>query len=130
MSSMIHSARPTVSTVENIVVGLNLFCLWKVGTDGRHVQKNDHYRPWLWVGLVDQYCNVEFSLRYVNLWCKKICITIAILLYITNFLKSLFCKIFEYRKSKKFFRRNRYFRKFIICKLYYCLPEFENIFSM
>ena len=39
---MIHSARPTVSSVANIVVAWNLFCFarfWKVGTDGRHVRK-------------------------------------------------------------------------------------------
>ena len=44
VSSMIHSARPTVSPVANIVFALNLFCFEKWGrTDGRtsvrHVQK-------------------------------------------------------------------------------------------
>ena len=33
---------------------LKFVLFWKVGTNGRHVQNNDHYRPWLWVGLVDQ----------------------------------------------------------------------------
>ena len=38
VSSMIHSARPTVSPVENIVFAWNLFCFarfWKLGMDGR-----------------------------------------------------------------------------------------------
>ena len=40
MSSMIHSARPTLSPVANIVFALFCFArFWKVGTDGRHVQK-------------------------------------------------------------------------------------------
>ena len=57
---MIHSARPTVSPVVNIVFAWNLFCyarFWKVGTDGRTdnmCENNDHYHPWLWVGQVDQ----------------------------------------------------------------------------
>ena len=36
---MIHSARPTVSPVANIVF-FDLFCyIWKVWTDGQHVRK-------------------------------------------------------------------------------------------
>ena len=44
---MIHSARPTVSPVANIVFTLS--CLdrsWKVGTDDM-CKNNDHYQPWL-----------------------------------------------------------------------------------
>ena len=57
---MIHSARPTISPVANIVFAWNLFCfarIWKVGMEVRTdnmCENNDHYRPWLWVGLVDQ----------------------------------------------------------------------------
>ena len=37
---MIHSARPTVSPVANIVFAWHLFCFVKfIRTDGRHVQK-------------------------------------------------------------------------------------------
>ena len=47
VSSMIHSAKPTVSLVVNIALAWNLFRFakfWKVGTDdvcmyGQHVQK-------------------------------------------------------------------------------------------
>ena len=44
VSSMIHSSRPTVSPVVNIVFAWNLFCFEKWGqtyrrTNGRHVQK-------------------------------------------------------------------------------------------
>ena len=55
---MIHSARSTVTPVASIV--FNLFCFarfWNVWTDGRTDDmygNNDLYRPWLWVGRVDQ----------------------------------------------------------------------------
>ena len=64
---MIHSARPTVSPVVNIVSAWNFVVFWKVGTDGRShgrtdewttcvcEKNNDHYRLWLWGGRVDQY---------------------------------------------------------------------------
>ena len=55
---MIHLARPTVSPVANIVFALFCFArFWEVGTDGRTdniCKNNDPYRPWLWVGHVDQ----------------------------------------------------------------------------
>ena len=51
-SSMIHSARITVSKVANIVFASNLFC-FEVRTDDMW-KNNDHYRPWLWVGREDQ----------------------------------------------------------------------------
>ena len=60
VSSMIHSARLTVSPAVNIVFAWNLFCFarfWKVETNVRTdnlCENNDHYRQWLWVGLVDQ----------------------------------------------------------------------------
>ena len=68
VSSMIHSAKPTVSPVVNIV--FSLFCFarfWKMGTDvdllrtyGQHVRKQwSLYWPWLWVGRVDQYKKVS-----------------------------------------------------------------------
>ena len=53
VSSMIHSARPTFSPVTNIAFAWNLFCFEKVRTDDM-CKNNDHYWPWLWVGLVDQ----------------------------------------------------------------------------
>ena len=60
VSSMIHSARRTASPVANIVFALNSLCFarfWKVGMDGwteDMCENNDPYRPWLWVGRVDQ----------------------------------------------------------------------------
>ena len=64
MPSMFHSARPAVSSVANIVFAWNLLCFEK--TDGRKdgrrddmCKNNDHYRSWLWVGLVDQNKNVD-----------------------------------------------------------------------
>ena len=60
---MIHSARLTVSPVANMVFTWNLFRFEKWGrTDGQSddmCKNNDHYRPWLWVGLVDQYIFVR-----------------------------------------------------------------------
>ena len=65
---MIHSAKPTVSPVAKIV--FCFFCLIRFEkwgrTDGRRTdgrtdvrtddicENNDPYRPWLWVGRVDQ----------------------------------------------------------------------------
>ena len=37
--SVIHSTKPTVVEVANIVFTWKLFCFEKVGTDGRHVKK-------------------------------------------------------------------------------------------
>ena len=58
VSTMIHSARPTVSGVANIVFTWNLFCLEKWGRTDLQTddmcENNDHYRPWVRVGLVDQ----------------------------------------------------------------------------
>ena len=55
VSSMIHSARPTVA---NIVFALFCFArFWNVETDMRTddmCKNNDPYWPWLWVGRVDQ----------------------------------------------------------------------------
>ena len=51
VSSMIHSAIPTVSPVVNIVFAGNLFCFarfWKMGKNIRTdnmCENNDHYRP-------------------------------------------------------------------------------------
>ena len=49
MSSMIHSARPTFSTLANIV----FFVCGDERTDNMY-DNNDPYRPWLWIGRVDQ----------------------------------------------------------------------------
>ena len=72
---MIHSARPTVLPVANIVFALFCFArFWKVGTDGRTdnmCKNNDPYRPWLWVGRVDQFtrhsrmCGWYFMMVYI-----------------------------------------------------------------
>ena len=59
MSSMIHSVKPTVWPVTNIV--FTLFCFarfWKVRKGGRTddmCENNDPYRSWLWVGRVNQF---------------------------------------------------------------------------
>ena len=53
---MITSARPTVSPVATIVFCCFVLLDLKSG-DGRTdnmCENNDHYRPWLWVGWVDQ----------------------------------------------------------------------------
>ena len=52
VSSMIHSARSTVTPVANIVFCCFVFLDLKSG-DGR--TDNYPYWPWLWVGRVDQY---------------------------------------------------------------------------
>ena len=62
---MIHSARPTVLPVVNIVFDWDLFCFeYVVGTDWRTEEwtddmckNNDHFMSWLWVGRVDQQEN-------------------------------------------------------------------------
>ena len=62
MPSMIHSARPTVAIT---MLTWNLFCL--AMTEGRtdtNCQNSDHFRPWLWVSLVDGY--------YFHTWCPSI----------------------------------------------------------
>ena len=59
---MIYLARPTVLSVANIVFTWKLFCFEKWGRTyvRTYVRKddmcenNDHFRPWLWVGRVDQ----------------------------------------------------------------------------
>ena len=61
VSSMIHSARPIVTPVTNIVFCYFVFLDLKSGnrcTKGRSenmCENNDPYRPWLWVGRMDQY---------------------------------------------------------------------------
>ena len=57
------------SPVVNIVFTWNLSCFarfWKVETDGRTdkmYENNDHYRPWLWVGRVDELGNFSRQCR-------------------------------------------------------------------
>ena len=71
LSSMIHSARTTVSPVMNIVFTWNLLCFEKWGRTEGHTcayvpvreymcENNDHY--WLWVVRVDQQ-KCFFNLR-------------------------------------------------------------------
>ena len=65
---MIHSARPTLSPVAKIVFASFCFArFWKV-TDGRtDICKNNYpYRPWMWVGRVDQYNIFTFLLYYLQ----------------------------------------------------------------
>ena len=63
---MIHSARPIVPPVATTILTWKLFCFarfWKVGTYGRADNKSknsDHYRLWLWVGLVDNLSIGQF----------------------------------------------------------------------
>ena len=64
VSSMIHSARPTVPPVANIVFDWNLFSFKKWGRTDK-CKNNDHNRPWLWVGRVDQ------REKWKNLLCCK-----------------------------------------------------------
>ena len=71
VSSEIHSARPTVSTVANIVFAKNLFCFVKNGdvrTDDMCGNNDD--RPLLWVGIVDQKPFVQASYEFFEelLW--------------------------------------------------------------
>ena len=65
VSSMIHSARPTVSPVVNIVFAWKLFCFEKRGRTDDMCKNNDHYRPWLWVGLVDQHREISKKMHLV-----------------------------------------------------------------
>ena len=66
---MIHSADPQSRQYWTFVFTWNLFCFarfWKVGTDVRTdymCENDDHYRPWLWVGRVDQYKRNPLKLR-------------------------------------------------------------------
>ena len=54
---MIHSSRPPVSPIANIVFCCFVLLHLKSG-DGRTdnmCENNDPYWPWLWAGRVDQY---------------------------------------------------------------------------
>ena len=53
---MIHSAIPTVSPVATIVFCCFVLLDLKSGDErtDNMCENNDHYRPWLWVGRVDQ----------------------------------------------------------------------------
>ena len=70
---MIHSARPTVSSVENIVFIWNLICyasFLKSGegrTEEQQCENNDDYGTWLWVGRVDQKLK-QLQVGDVNVW--------------------------------------------------------------
>ena len=67
VSSMIHSARPTVPPVAITIFNWTfLFCAilrrrTDVRTDDMY-ENSDHYRPWLWVSLVD-HLNFQNFLR-------------------------------------------------------------------
>ena len=77
---MIHSAIPTVSPVAIIVFCCIVLLDLKSGdlrtdgrTDGRTdnmCENNDHYRPWLWVGRVDQqgrtFLNFKLFIRHIR----------------------------------------------------------------
>ena len=61
VSSMIHSARPTVSPVAIIISCCFVLLDFKSGdrwTDNM-CENNDPYRTWLWVGRVDQLKGLE-----------------------------------------------------------------------
>ena len=52
---MIHSARPIVTPEANIVFCCFVFLDWKSGDERTDMcENNDPYRPWLWVGRMDQ----------------------------------------------------------------------------
>ena len=53
VSSMIHLAKPTASPVATIVFCCFVLLDLKSGTDNM-CENNYHYRPWVWVGRVDQ----------------------------------------------------------------------------
>ena len=56
---MIHSARPTVLPVVNIVFTCFIFLDFEKWQQTDNMcENNDHYRPWMWVGRVDQYWTV------------------------------------------------------------------------
>ena len=70
VSSMIHSARPTVPPVANIAFTWNLFCFEKWGRMDLQqtynmCENNDHNRPWLWSGLVDQQNSKDWDKKCV-----------------------------------------------------------------
>ena len=66
---MIHSARPTVSPVANIVFDRNLFCFEKWGrTDGRTddmCSNNDHYRRWINYLITTTDNHISFAMLYI-----------------------------------------------------------------
>ena len=50
---------------------LKFVSLWKVGTGGRTndmCKNNDHYRSWLWVGLVDQLETIFAGVFWAVIW--------------------------------------------------------------
>ena len=51
----------SVPPVEIIIFTQRLFVL-KVRTDGNMCERNNHYRPGLWVGRVDKYKKFKYSL--------------------------------------------------------------------
>ena len=76
---MIHSARPTVSPVANIVFTWNLFCFDIFSKVGMYIrmnnmcENNDQYWPWLWLGLMDLFFPNNFlhGFKGFNLRRKK-----------------------------------------------------------
>ena len=62
---MIHSARPTVSPGSEhcfLLLCFSRFEMW--GRTDNMCENNDPYRPWFWVGRVDQFANPPTLIKY------------------------------------------------------------------
>ena len=71
---MIHSARPTVLPEVITILAGKLICFILKSEDRRKdlctdntCENGDHYRPWLWVGPVDQKVKYAFR-KIINHW--------------------------------------------------------------
>ena len=79
LPSVINSARPTASPVANIVFFVLVCKIWKVGMDVRTYRRKDNmcennypYRPWLWVGRVDQYSHQKCTHTHTQRRCGTV----------------------------------------------------------
>ena len=85
---MIHSARPIVSPVANFVFCRFVFLDLKSG-DGQTdnmCENNDPYRPWLWVGRVDQFI---IMLCVLQIWKSVVWAIALIILLLQMSLESI-----------------------------------------
>ena len=88
-SSMIHSARSTVTPVAITILAWTFDFFWTFGRTYRRGtykwENSDHYRPWLWVDLVDQ----QDRSRQWSTW-PAIQITLRICFVSLDFEKSVY----------------------------------------
>ena len=94
VSSMIHSARPTVPPVAIIIFKRLLFCnVLKSMYGQKHVCENND-QPGLWVGRVDQYwtsCGIISFSDFYTIFPQALCKEVE-WIKIVSFTLSLFCR--------------------------------------